>query len=163
HGKLIIVGHTVAAQAPLIDFRQGPCKRRPAPDTLTALRGDHHDTRRSTPESPPIPPGQVPAAGCLHSVAGRGGRAVLPGQELGIDDSEPSLTPEEKKATLGDLLKARSGVYHPALYETPGMKAARPRRSSHAHGTFWYYNNWDFNVLGTVFERQTKNSLFREF
>src|SRR5438034_7033105 len=41
HGKLIIVVHTVAAQAPLIDFRQGPCKRRPAPDTLTALRGDH--------------------------------------------------------------------------------------------------------------------------
>ncbi|PYV11449.1 MAG: hypothetical protein DMG07_19205 [Acidobacteria bacterium] len=83
--------------------------------------------------------------------------------ELGIDDNEPSLTPEEEKATLGDLLKARSGVYHPALYETPGMKAARPRRSSHAPGTFWYYNNWDFNVLGTVFERQTKNSLFREF
>jgi CubicO group peptidase (beta-lactamase class C family) len=84
-------------------------------------------------------------------------------QQLGIDDSAPSLTAAEKLATLGDLLKARSGVYHPALYETPGMKAARPARFSHPPGTFWYYNNWDFNVLGTVFERQMKNSLFREF
>jgi CubicO group peptidase (beta-lactamase class C family) len=84
-------------------------------------------------------------------------------ETLGIDDNEPSLTPEEKQATLHDLLKARSGVYHPALYETAGMKAARPLRGSHAPGTFWYYNNWDFNVLGTVFERLTKTNLFAEF
>ena len=84
-------------------------------------------------------------------------------EELGIDDNEPSLTAVEKRATVHDLLKARSGVYHPALYETPGMKAARPPRSSHEPGTFWYYNNWDFNVLGTVFERMTKSNIFREF
>ena len=83
--------------------------------------------------------------------------------ELGIDDNEPSLTPVEKKATVHQLLQARSGVYHPALYETASMKAARPPRWSHEPGTFWYYNNWDFNVLGIIFERQTKNSLFREF
>jgi CubicO group peptidase (beta-lactamase class C family) len=83
--------------------------------------------------------------------------------ELGIDDNEPSLTAEEKKATLHDLLKARSGIYHPALYETAGMKAARPKRWSHAPGTFWYYNNWDFNVAGVIFERAVKNSIFREF
>jgi CubicO group peptidase (beta-lactamase class C family) len=23
------------------------------------------------------------------------------------------------------------------------------------HGTFWFYNNWDFNVLGTIFEKKT--------
>jgi CubicO group peptidase (beta-lactamase class C family) len=84
-------------------------------------------------------------------------------EQLGIDDNEPSLTPVEKRATVRDLLKARSGVYHPALYETPGMKAARPPRGSHEPGTFWYYNNWDFNVLGTLFERFTKSNLFREF
>jgi CubicO group peptidase (beta-lactamase class C family) len=84
-------------------------------------------------------------------------------QALGIDDNEPSLTPIEKQATVVDLLKARSGIYHPALYETAAMKAARPPRGSHALGTFWYYNNWDFNVLGTIFERRVKNSLFREF
>jgi CubicO group peptidase (beta-lactamase class C family) len=83
--------------------------------------------------------------------------------ELGIDDNEPSLTAEERAAKVHDLLKARSGVYHPALYETPGMKAARPSRGSHPPGTFWYYNNWDFNALGTIFERQTKTNLFREF
>jgi CubicO group peptidase (beta-lactamase class C family) len=83
--------------------------------------------------------------------------------ELGVDDNEPSLTAVEKQATLADLIKARSGVYHPALYETAAMKAARPPRGSHPPGSFWYYNNWDFNVLGAVFERQVKNGLFREF
>jgi len=39
--------------------------------------------------------------------------------QLGIDDNEPSLTPEEKQARVIDLLKARSGIYHAALYETP--------------------------------------------
>jgi CubicO group peptidase (beta-lactamase class C family) len=84
-------------------------------------------------------------------------------QQLGIDDNEPSLDATEKKATVHDLLKARSGVYHPALYETAAMKAARPARHSHEPGTFWYYNNWDFNALGIIFERSVKNSLFREF
>jgi CubicO group peptidase (beta-lactamase class C family) len=83
--------------------------------------------------------------------------------ELGMDDNEPSLTEIEKGATLHDVLKARSGIYHPALYETPGMKAARPKRGSHPPGSFWYYNNWDFNAAGMIFERAVKNSTFREF
>ena len=82
---------------------------------------------------------------------------------LGIDDNEPSLTDLEKTATVGDLLKARSGIYHLALYEAPTMAAARPPRGSHAPGTFWYYNNWDFNALGTIFERQTGTSIFSAF
>jgi CubicO group peptidase (beta-lactamase class C family) len=40
-------------------------------------------------------------------------------EELGLDDNEPSLTPVEKQATVGDLIKARSGIYHPALGEPP--------------------------------------------
>ena len=84
-------------------------------------------------------------------------------ESLGIDDNEPSLTAVEKKAILHDVLKARSGIYHAALYETPGMAAARPARGSHKPGTFWYYNNWDFNVLGTIFERLAKRNLFRSF
>jgi CubicO group peptidase (beta-lactamase class C family) len=28
------------------------------------------------------------------------------------------------------------------------------KRGSHAPGTFWYYNNWDFNVVGTIFEKK---------
>jgi CubicO group peptidase (beta-lactamase class C family) len=39
--------------------------------------------------------------------------------------------------------------------ETESMKKNRPARGSHAPGTFWYYNNWDFNVLGTIFEKKT--------
>ena len=83
--------------------------------------------------------------------------------ELGIDDNEPSLTDTEREATVRDLLKARSGVYHPALYETKAMAAKRPQRGSHRPNTFWYYNNWDFNALATIFERRTARSLFEEF
>ncbi len=84
-------------------------------------------------------------------------------EELGIDDNEPSLTPAEKQATVGNLIKARSGIYHPALAESASMKASRPKRSSHAPGTFWYYNNWDFNALGTIFEQETGTKIFEEF
>lgn len=83
--------------------------------------------------------------------------------ELGIDDNEPALTAEEKRATVHDLLKARSGIYHPALYETASMKAARPERHRHAPGTFWYYNNWDFNALGTIYEQATGSGIFEDF
>jgi len=80
-------------------------------------------------------------------------------KELGIDDYEPSLTLAEKQATVGDLIKARSGIYHEALGENRMMKDMRPARHSHAPGTFWYYNNWDFNALGTIFEQETNNNI----
>jgi len=83
--------------------------------------------------------------------------------ELGIDDYEPALTPNEKRATVGDLIKACSGVYHPALGESPDMKAMRPKINSHPPGTFWYYNNWDFNALGTIFEQETGAKIFEDF
>jgi CubicO group peptidase (beta-lactamase class C family) len=84
-------------------------------------------------------------------------------EDLGIDDKEPSLTEQEKTATVRDLLKARSGIYHDAAAESPGMKALKPKRHSHKPGTFWYYNNWDFNVLGTIFEQQTKKDIYEAF
>ncbi len=79
--------------------------------------------------------------------------------ELGIDDKD-TLTAEEKQATIRDMLKARSGVYHPAAYETASMAAQRPARGSHPHNTFWYYNNWDFNTLGAIFRQQTGKDIF---
>jgi CubicO group peptidase (beta-lactamase class C family) len=82
---------------------------------------------------------------------------------LGIDDVPPALTEVEKQATVRQLLEARSGVYHPALYETEGMARRRPVRGSHAPGTFWYYNNWDFNTLGTIYERAVGKSIFAAF
>jgi CubicO group peptidase (beta-lactamase class C family) len=84
-------------------------------------------------------------------------------EELEIDDIPPSLTAEEKQATVRDLLKSRSGVYHEAAAEHPLIAAMRPERGSHAPGTFYYYNNWDFNALGTIFERETGTGIFEEF
>jgi CubicO group peptidase (beta-lactamase class C family) len=79
--------------------------------------------------------------------------------EVGIDDYTP-LTDVERGATVRDLFKARSGIYITTAAETPAMKAARPKRGSHAPGTFWYYNNWDFNVLGEIYQRVTGHSLY---
>jgi len=79
---------------------------------------------------------------------------------LGIDDNPPALTDVEKRATVRLLLQARSGVYHPALYETAAMARERPARGSHAPGTFFYYNNWDFNALGTIYERATGTGIY---
>jgi CubicO group peptidase (beta-lactamase class C family) len=76
-------------------------------------------------------------------------------EQLGIDDSPDPLTKEEKQARVVDLLRARSGVYHAVDFETDSMRKNRPARGSHPPGTFWYYNNWDFNVLGTIFEKKT--------
>jgi len=80
--------------------------------------------------------------------------------ELGIDDNAPSLSAIERTATVRMLLQARSGIYHPALYETAAMAAARPRRFSHPPGAFWYYNNWDFNALGTIYEHATGMGIY---
>lgn len=78
---------------------------------------------------------------------------------LGITD-KGGLSEVEQGATVRQLLQARSGVYHEAAYETPDAKRRRPERGSHAPGSFWYYNNWDFNTLGTIFQRRTGRNVF---
>lgn len=83
--------------------------------------------------------------------------------QLGIDDIPPTLTDTERQARLEDLLKSRSGVYHPAAAESEGMAASRPLRGSHAPGAHYYYNNWDFNVAGHVLERATDERLYDAF
>jgi CubicO group peptidase (beta-lactamase class C family) len=83
--------------------------------------------------------------------------------ELHINDISPSLMEDEKQATVRDLLMSRSGVYHQAAGEIQPMIDARPKRGSHAPGTFFYYNNWDFNTLGTIFERTTGKKIFDAF
>jgi len=79
---------------------------------------------------------------------------------LGIDD-DPPLTPQEKEATIRDCLKARSGIYHTAEAESDAMHDLKPERGTFRPGTFWLYNNWDFNVLGTIFEKLTGKKIFR--
>jgi CubicO group peptidase (beta-lactamase class C family) len=85
--------------------------------------------------------------------------------DLGIDD-EPPLTAEEKRARVVDLLHARSGVYHGSAYAPSNQRKNLPPRGSHPPDTFWYYNNWDFNLAGVILERATGKSmgdLFREW
>ncbi len=92
----------------------------------------------------------------LLGIAANEGKIALdaPVSRLGIDDPA-GLTADEAKATVADLLHARSGVYIPASAETPARKEKRPARGSHLPGTHWYYNNWDFNVLGEIYQRTT--------
>ncbi|MGF1624943.1 MAG: serine hydrolase domain-containing protein [Alphaproteobacteria bacterium] len=79
--------------------------------------------------------------------------------DLEIDDVDP-LLPVEQTATVTDLLRARSGVYLPSVYDTAN---GRPPRGGHVPGSHWFYNNWDFNVLGTILERQTGQTVFEAF
>ena len=80
--------------------------------------------------------------------------------DLGIDDTPP-LIEREKRARVADLLTSSSGVYHEAAYEPPTMR--KPERGSARPGEQWYYNNWDFNALGAIFEQETEMRIFEAF
>jgi len=82
-------------------------------------------------------------------------------ENLGIDDVG-GLLPIEKQARVRDLLTSRSGVYHPPSTAT-GLEAGAPERGSKKPGEHFFYNNWDFNVLGTIFERCTGRAIFDAF
>ncbi len=82
--------------------------------------------------------------------------------ELGIDDITP-LTSQEKQAKVKHLLSITSGVYLPAAFEDRGWQERKPVRGSHAPGTFWYYNNWDFNALCTIYEKASGKKIFDAF
>ena len=84
-------------------------------------------------------------------------------KDLEIDDIPPVLSEIEKQAAIRDLLMSKSGIYHAAAAESEKMKSLRPERGSHFPGTFFYYNNWDFNVLGTIFEKTTGEKIFKSF
>jgi CubicO group peptidase (beta-lactamase class C family) len=70
---------------------------------------------------------------------------------------------KKNRQKVRDLIKSRSGVYHEAAAETSEMADARPARGSHPPDTFFYYNNWDFNVAGTIFLQETGEDIFRAF
>ena len=101
----------------------------------------------------------------LYGIAVSDGRINLASTlaQLGVDDLPPSLTDAEKQATVRDLLMARSGVYHLAAYETAEIREKRPERGSHPPGSFWFYNNWDFNALGAIYRRATGEDIFESF
>ncbi len=78
--------------------------------------------------------------------------------DIGIND-HGGLTPRELEATIADLLAARSGVYHPASNSGDNLADAPPR-GSQKHGDYFLYSNWDFNALGTIFEKETGRNIY---
>ena len=82
--------------------------------------------------------------------------------DLGIDDVG-GLLPSEKLATVRDLISARSGCYHPAANSGGIPRGKVLERGVTEHGTKFVYNNWDFNVAGTVFEMKTKTTIYKAF
>jgi CubicO group peptidase (beta-lactamase class C family) len=103
-------------------------------------------------------------ASLLYGIAGDRGRVPFDRTpaELGIDD-EGGLSPTEKTATVRNLLSARSCIYHQAAYETKEQLERRPERYSCRPGERWFYNNWDFNALGSIFQALTNKTLFDAF
>ena len=73
-------------------------------------------------------------------------------KELGLDDVG-KLLPFEERATLQDLLTARSGIYLDTDREAP-------RRGSQVPGVNFYYQNWDFNAAGAAFEKLTGKNIY---
>jgi CubicO group peptidase (beta-lactamase class C family) len=80
--------------------------------------------------------------------------------DLGIDDYPLPLLESERQARILDLLKARSGVFHPAAYA--GRTDSRPR-GSEGPGRFFAYNNWDFNTLAAILRQETGAEVFAAF
>lgn len=81
--------------------------------------------------------------------------------QIGIEDVG-GLLPVEREATVEDLLTARSGVYHAAANAGDALASAPPR-GSQKPGTYYLYSNWDFNALGTIFEKKTGRGIYDAF
>ncbi|MGM0670380.1 MAG: serine hydrolase domain-containing protein, partial [Gemmatimonadota bacterium] len=80
--------------------------------------------------------------------------------DLGIDDWPDPLLESERQARILDLLKARSGVFHPAAYA--GRTDSRPR-GSEGPGRYFAYNNWDFNTSAYILMQETGADVFQAF
>ncbi len=81
-------------------------------------------------------------------------------EDIGVDDIG-GLLPVEKRAQIGHLVTARSGVYHPASNSGDNLADA-PERGSQVPGTYMLYSNWDFNAAGGVFEMLTGRNIYDE-
>lgn len=65
----------------------------------------------------------------------------------------------ERQATILHLIAAKSGIYHTG--SNPGDDTAdAPPRDSQIPGTYFLYNNWDFNAAGAIFEKLTGKNIY---
>jgi CubicO group peptidase (beta-lactamase class C family) len=81
-------------------------------------------------------------------------------EQLEFDDIG-GLLAIEKQATVRDLISARSGVYHRAS-NGGDNSADAPERGSQQPGSYFLYNNWDFNAAGAIFEELTGRNIYEE-
>ncbi len=82
---------------------------------------------------------------------------------LHVDDQPTSLTKQELQAKFSDVLKSRSGIYLPAAAVNDGMLKTMPARGQYQPNEHYYYNNWDFNVAGHIYEKLSGKSVYRAF
>jgi CubicO group peptidase (beta-lactamase class C family) len=76
-----------------------------------------------------------------------------------INDDVGGLSEVEKQATIKDCIAARSGCYHQGSNSGDDYAIA-PERDSQTPGHYFLYNNWDFNVSGSIFEGLTGRNVY---
>ena len=79
-------------------------------------------------------------------------------EEIGIDDSPNPLNDLQKQAKVIHLIKSSSGINHAAAAETDGMRKEKDQilgKEPNTPGEKWAYNNWDYNTLITIFQKET--------
>ncbi|WP_074405989.1 serine hydrolase domain-containing protein [Aquimarina megaterium] len=82
-------------------------------------------------------------------------------KDLKIQDFPISLTKLQRQTKVLHLLKSTSGINHPTGSQIGKMQKDRDLllgNKSNIPGTKWAYNNWDYNVLTTILEEQTRKS-----
>jgi CubicO group peptidase (beta-lactamase class C family) len=79
---------------------------------------------------------------------------------LGVDEAD-GLQDSERAATVDNIITSRSGVFHVASNGGYDKKNFLERGSVDP-GTYFVYNNWDFNVAGHIFELKTGRSVYEE-
>jgi CubicO group peptidase (beta-lactamase class C family) len=84
-------------------------------------------------------------------------------EQLGLAEPGRPFLDSEKSATLEQLLAGRSGIYL-LPDDVPPTKdliaASQPHRGSEFPGTYFHYNDWDFNAAGTAFEKLTGKNIY---
>lgn len=80
--------------------------------------------------------------------------------EIGVEEDQ-GLLAIEKTATVDHIINSRSGVfYQPANggYDENNIL----ERGSVTPGSYFVYNNWDFNVAGYIIEQKSGKSVYQE-
>lgn len=86
--------------------------------------------------------------------------------DLNIQDSPLPLTDLQRTAKVIHLLKSTSGINHPTGSQVGSMQANRDNllgKEPNIPGSKWAYNNWDYNVLTTIFEQETGLTISEAF